>query len=130
MERLYTPVECRASDHGPMLYGVLLQEGRAARGGRAELFAPGAAHWPDDGVAIRTEHLATEHTRAVPTRGADGVITIEAPATPPVFAAVQSGKRYLSVEFHTEAEVRTAGGVREIGRALLTGAAPGPQSRV
>ena len=34
------PVELREADDGPMLRGVVLQEGRAARGGRAEVFTP------------------------------------------------------------------------------------------
>ena len=34
------PVEVRESDGGPMLRGTVIQEGRAATGGRAELFSP------------------------------------------------------------------------------------------
>ena len=33
------PVEVREADDGPKLRGVVLQEGRAAQGGRAELFS-------------------------------------------------------------------------------------------
>ena len=106
-----------------MLRGVILQEGRAASGGRAELFAPGAITWPHDGIAIRTEHRGAEHGRAVPVRETNGEIRIEAPATPAVFAAVESGCRFMSVEFYPLAENRTTGGVREITRALVDGAA-------
>ena len=120
-ERFTVAVECRASESGPVLRGVILTEGRAAQGGRAELFVSGACDWPASGIAIRTEHLGHVETRAVPTR--DGAeIRIECPATPAIFAAVQGGARHMSVEFHSTAETRTAAGVREIAGALLVGA--------
>ena len=122
-ERLTVAVECRASESGPSLHAVILQEGRAATGGLAEVFAPGSTDWPASGIAIRTEHHGLMEARAVPERGENGEIRISAPATPAIFAAVSAGKRYASVEFHAQQEVRTAGGVREIQRALLTGAA-------
>lgn len=121
-DHLVIPVECRASDAGPMLRGVILQEGRAARGGRAEVFAPGALVWPNDGVGILTEHHGAVEVRAIPTREPNGEIRIAARATPGIFAAVQAGKRHLSVEFHPLAETRTAGGVREIERAMVSAA--------
>ena len=98
---------------------------RGARrtGGRAEVFAPGAVVWPADGVAVRTEHRGAEHGRGVPVREADGSIRLSVPATPPLFAAVQGGRRFASIEFHALTEVRTAGGVREIQRALVDGVA-------
>ena len=121
MDILTAPVEVRASAEGPRLHGVILTEGRAARGGRAELFAPGAVVWPADGIAIRAEHLGPEIARAVPTR--DGTeIRVSAPASPDVFQAVKSGRRWMSVEFHSIAESRTPAGVREITRALVDGA--------
>lgn len=121
--RLVVPVECRASAGGPVLHGVILTEGRAARGGRAELFAPGACVWPSDGVAIRAEHLGHVEARAVPTREGNEV-HVEVRATDAIRRAVDvDGKRYMSVEFTAEAEVRTAAGVREIERAFLTAAA-------
>ena len=121
-ERFTVPVETRASEDGPRLIGTILTEGRASTGSRAELFTPGAATWPADGIDIRTEHLGRAETRAVPVRGANGELCIDAKATPAIFAAVQSGKRYMSVEFHALAERRTAAGVREVQRALLVGA--------
>lgn len=39
-ERLTFAVECRASDDGPMLHGVILQEGRAAAGGAGGSLRP------------------------------------------------------------------------------------------
>ena len=104
-----------------MLRAVILSEGRAAIGGRAELFTPGAIVWPAEGIAIRIEHRGAEVGRAVPERvGTE--IRITAKATPAIFAAVeQRRQRYASVEFHALAETRTAGGVREIQRALVDG---------
>ena len=48
-------IEIRESDNNyePMLYGTILQEGRAASGGRREVFCtPGSVEWPSEGVAI------------------------------------------------------------------------------
>ena len=115
-------VEVRSSADGPMLHGVILTEGRAARGGRAELFAPGAVVWPSDGIAIRLEHRGAEAARAVPTREGTEV-RISTPATPDIFRAVRDGRRWMSVEFTSLRETRTAGGVREIESALVDGAA-------
>ena len=69
-----------------------------------------------------------ELARAVPTRDADGSLRIETRATPAILTAYKT-RRYFSVEFHALAEVRTAGGVREIQRALLEAAAlvPNPE---
>ena len=60
--------------------------------------------------------------RVVPTRDADGSLRIETRATPAILTAYKT-RRYFSVEFHALAEVRTAGGVREITRALVDAAA-------
>lgn len=120
-DHLTIPVECRSSVSGPVLHGVILTEGRAARGGRAELFTPGACCWPADGVDVLLEHRGAAATKAVPERvGTE--IQISAPATPGIFAAVQAGQKWMSVEFHSVREVRTSAGIREIERALITGA--------
>ncbi len=95
-----------------MLRGVILTEGRAASGGRAELFAPGSVVWPSDGIGILTEHRAT------------GEIRVEARATDAIRRAVDvAGRRYMSVEFHAQEERTTAGGVREVLRAMVDAAA-------
>ena len=117
------PIEIRESEHGPMLSGVIIQEGRAATAGRAELFAPGAIVWPANGIGILTEHHGKAHSYAVPKRDNLGNITINTPAVPAVVAAVNRGRRHLSVEFQATREVRTAAGVREIQRALVDAAA-------
>lgn len=122
-------IELREAEGGPRLRGVILQEGRAATGGRAELFTPGSVTWPSNGVAIRTVHLGPVEVRAMPRRAADGVITIEAAATPAIVEAVRAGRRHMSVEFYPVREVRTVAGIREIQAALVDGAAlvPNPE---
>ena len=114
--------EVREADEGPMLRGVMLQEGRAAAGGRSELFAPLSVVWPSDGIALRGEHRGAEIGRAVPTRDADGSLRIETRATPAILTAYAT-RKYFSIEFVSLREVRTAGGVREIQRALVDAAA-------
>ena len=116
------PVEVREASDGPILRGTILQEGRAAQGGRAEVFAPYSAVWPSNGIALLGEHHGSELARAVPTRDADGSLRIETPATAAILAAYET-RRYFSVEFHALQEVRTKGGVREITRALVDAAA-------
>ena len=44
----------------------------------------------------------------------DGSLRIETRATPAILTAYKTRRKYFSVEFHALAEVRTAGGVREI----------------
>ena len=116
--RSIAAVEIRETDEGERLTGVLLQEGRAASV-RPEVFAPGALVWSSDGIAIRTEHRGREVARAIPTRGTNGEIRISALATPEIRAAYASGKRYLSAEFQSLAEIRTRANVREIQRAFV-----------
>ena len=122
-DRTIVPVEIREAENGPRLVATVLQEGRAARGGRAELFAPDALVWPESGITIRTEHRGRGEVTAVPTREANGEIRIDCAATPAIVEAVRSGKTHASVEFHTLQETRTAGGVREIERAFCDAAA-------
>ena len=105
-------------ERGKTLYGTLVQEGRAARE-RRELFAPGSVYWPSEGVGIALEHRHTPVLAAMPRREADGRITIEARATSEIRSAVQSGRRFMSVEFFPKRENRTRGGIREILSALV-----------
>ena len=121
-ESLCAPVELRESDGGPMLHGVLIQEGRAASV-RAEVFAPLSLVWSAGGIALRAEHLGAEDSRAIPTREPNGEIRIAAPASPALVAAYNEGRRHLSIEFHSLKETRSAAGVREIQSAFLPGAA-------
>ena len=116
------PVEVRESDDGPWLKGSILQEGRAAQGGRAEVFSPFSVVWPSNGLAILGEHHGPELARCIPTREADGSLRIETRATPDILTAYET-RRYFSVEFRAIAEIRTAGGIREIQRALVDAAA-------
>ena len=122
METLHCSVEIREADNGPMLHGVLIQEGRAASV-RPEVFAPGSLVWSSDGVAIRAKHLGAEDSRAIPTRETNGEIRIAAPASAAIVGAFNEGRKFLSIEFHALQETRSAAGVREIQQAFLTGVA-------
>ena len=104
---------------GEHLHGTMLTEGRAASGGRRELFAPGSVQWPSTGVSVLTEHLGSTEAVAHPVREPDGRISLRARATAAIRAAVESGKRYMSVEFRAVEERTTAGGVREILSAYV-----------
>ena len=116
------PVELRESEGQRRLHGVLIQEGRVASQ-RAELFAPGACTWPHEGVDILTEHRGQSEARTLPTRQSDGSIVIDAPASPGMVAAVESGRRWMSVEMHVLADKRNAADVREIASALIVAGA-------
>ena len=121
-ESLCAPVELREAEDGPMLHGVLIQEGRAASA-RAEVFAPLSLVWASDGIAIRAKHLGAEDSRAIPTRETNGEIRIAAPASAAIVSAYNEGRRFLSIEFHSVQETRSAAGVREIQQAFLPGVA-------
>lgn len=116
-------VEIRESSGGPRLRGIVLQEGRAAQGGRCEVFAPMSSVWPSDGIAILTAHHGKPEVRAIPLRTARGDITIDVPATPAIVDAVRGGRKHMSIEFKSLAEIRTRGGVRELQRAFIDAAA-------
>ena len=115
-------LELREEQDGPRLRGTILQEGRAGST-RAELFAPNSVLWPEGGISIRTEHRGRELAKAVPVRYPGGEIRIDTPATPELRDAVNSGKRFMSVEFSALDELRTQAGVREITQALVKAAA-------
>ena len=116
------PVELREADEGPTLHGTVLQEGRAAQGGRAESFAPLSVVWPSIGIALLAEHRGAALAHAVPVRDADGSLRIATPATPEIIDAYAT-RKFFSVEFHAISEVRTMAGVREITRAFMEAAA-------
>ena len=118
----FVPVELREADGGPTLRGVVLQEGRAAAGGRLESFSPLSVIWPSNGIALLSEHRGAELARAVPTRDADGSLRISTPATPAILKAYET-RKFFSVEFRAISEVRTKGGAREVTRALVESAA-------
>lgn len=108
----------------PTLRATILTEGRAATGGRAELFAPDSVRWPSDGIGISVSHESErEEVKAQPVRERDGRLTIEARATDAIREAVKAGKRWMSVEFVSLRDRRTKGGVREVLAALVSRAA-------
>ena len=106
-----------------MLRGVMIQEGRAATGGLAEVFAPGAIEWPSEGIAIKTVHRGPIEVRAQVVRGRNGELSITARATDAIRQAFAEGKRFLSIEFRALDERTTRAGVREIQRAFVDAAA-------
>ena len=116
------PVELREAEDGPVLHGVVLQEGRAAQGGLAEVFSPLSVIWPSTGIGLLGAHHGPELARAIPTRAANGEIRIAAHASAEILAAYET-RKFFSVEFFSLREIRTAAGVREILRALLDAAA-------
>ena len=117
-------VEVRESGNGrPRLRGVMLQESRAASGGRAEVFVNGSVRWPAEGVGILAKHHAEPETYAQPVRHRDGRIEVLADATAAIREAVAAGRRFMSIEFHAIRERTTAGGVREILEAMVPRAA-------
>ena len=101
----------------------MVTEGRAASGGRRELFAPGSVSWPSEGVGISIGHHAPVEVRAHATRDRAGQIEVNGDATAAIVAAIGKGLRYLSVEFLSLEERTTAGGVREILAAFVPRAA-------
>ena len=122
METFSCSVEVREAKDGPRLHGVLLQEGRAAQGGRSEVFAPLSVVWPSAGIEVLAEHRGLSLARALPTRDADGSLRIETPATPAILEAYKT-RKFFSVEFRALREVKTAGGIRELQLALVEAAA-------
>ena len=118
---------CDISVGGPSkLEGVIIQEGRAARGGRAEVFAPGSCLWRPRGIELRNVHSSSPRSRilahVVPERDDDGNIRFEEPLTPVLRRTVEQASG-LSLEFVALTEHRTAAGVREIEQALVVAVA-------
>ena len=121
-ERLTADVEIRETGTGkPRLVATLIREGTASTGGRAEVFEPNSITWAEDGVDVLVAHYGQPEARAVPVREQGGAIRVDVPATDAVVRAVRGGKDKASVEFHPIRETRTAGGVRAIQRAFMTG---------
>ena len=120
-------VEIRETEgRDPELHGVILTEGRAASGGRAEVFTPGSVQWPGDGIEIAPGHKAATESRAHPVRSQNGEIRIKARATDALQKAVKAGAKFMSVEFFALEERTTKAGVREILSALVKRAALTP----
>ena len=114
METLNCPVEVRESATGPMLHGVLIQEGRAAST-RAEIFAPYPVWFgPVTVFQSAAKHLGVEACRGqFQRRETNGEILqyLRRPAPPALVAAFNEGRKFFSVEFHADPrETRSKGG--------------------
>ena len=116
-------VEIRETEgREPALHGVMLTEGVAASE-RRELFLPGSVSWPHQGIGIAPDHRMPTESRAHPVRQRDGRLTLTARATNALKAAVEAGKRHMSVEFVSIEERTGKSGIREIVQALVVRAA-------
>ena len=116
----------QAEGREPELHGTMLTEGRAASE-RRELFVFGSVIWPTDGVEIAPSHFLPSEAKAHPVRQRDGRLTLRTRATDALRQAVESGAKFMSVEFHALKERRTKGDIREILSALVVRAALVPQ---
>ena len=121
-------IRADASRQSPgRIVGTLMTYGQRARD-RAEVFADGALTWPDDGIVINKQHDRRQaFARVVPeVRGNEVVVDFQVPDTQTgrdVVTLVKSGVlKGMSVEFRAVRD-RWNNGVREIGSALLRGAA-------
>ena len=110
------------------IVGSLITYGKRARD-RAEVFAPGALHWPDGGIVLNEQHnRQAPILRFTPQiDGAEVRIDAALPDTQrgrDAATSIRNGLMTgLSIEFRSEAEGRASGGVRQIRRAHLAGAA-------
>lgn len=118
------PIEIREQEgREPTLHGIMLHEGRAASGGRREVFSLNSVEWPSEGVGVMTEHRGAIEVRGHVVRDRNGRLALTARATDRIVQAVRDGKRFMSVEFRALQERTTKGGVREILRAFVDSAA-------
>ena len=121
-------VELRAEDGSPgRLFGVLLNYGERAGGGRSEVFEPGALSWPAGGIVLKRQHeRSAPIMRLVPELRGDQVV-VDAPLPDSVAgrdaaAEIRSGLMTgLSVEFNAQRQ-RYVAGVRHVLAAALSGA--------
>ena len=119
-------VEVRQAEqegYEPSLVAVMLTEGRAASGGRAEVFAPLSVTWPGNGIGVLLRHRGPVEVRAQVTRQRNGELSLRARATDAIRAAVDAGRKFMSVEFRALEERTTKAGVREILSAFVPRAA-------
>ena len=126
-DELRCSIEVRADEMSPgRLVGTLLTYNEQARD-RRETFAPGALSWPDNGVVLREQHnRQAPIMRVIPEiRGDKVVIDSPLPDTSrgrDMAVMIRNGTfTGLSLEFRATAE-SFPGGLREIRRAILTGA--------
>ena len=108
------------------LTGTLLRYGDVSPSHR-ERFDRGALEWPDEGVILKRQHAdASPIMRIIPIER-DGAVVIDSPL-PTTMAGRDAARELrdglftgLSIEFRA-AVSRYGGGLRNISRAVLTGA--------
>ncbi len=120
-------IELRAERTSPgRVQGVLIEMGRVA-GDRREVFTPGSARFPTNGLRLLSEHRGRMVGRFEPiVDGSEIRIDYQLPDSElgrSVAAEIRSGrKRGLSVEFYATEEAQVQG-VREVRGALIDAAA-------
>ena len=131
MTELRCAIELRQDEtrQGPgRIVGTLMTYGARAKD-RAEMFAPGALHWPDGGIILNEQHSRTAPIlRFTPELVGDEVrIDAQLPDTQrgrDAAVMIRNGTMTgLSVEFRAQDEVFSPAGVREVRRAALVAAA-------
>ena len=130
MDEIRCSIELRADDtrQSPgRIVGTLLTYNKRALD-RAEIFSPGALHWPDNGIILNEQHnRQAPIMRFTPELAGDELrIDVALPDTQrgrDAATMIKNGTMTgLSIEFRSEAEGRSAG-VRQIRRAHLAAAA-------
>ena len=128
IERLQQEIELELREDerlGKMLHAVILAEGRAAAGGRSELFTPGSVTWPEEGIEIKIGHSgAVEALGPIlsgPRKGERSGSRFERPKG--LLRLSEKGSGGCLSNFFALAENRVPAGIREITSALIQGAA-------
>ena len=105
------------------LHGVMVTEGRAATGGRRELFAPGSVSWPSEGVGISIGHHNQVETRAHAIRDRAGQIEVSGDATAAIVDRDRARAEPAQCGIPESRGTRHGGRVREILSAFVPRAA-------
>ena len=130
MDELRCAIEYRADESRQSpgrIVGTLITYGTRARD-RAEVFAPGALHWPDGGIVLNEQHNRQAPILRFTPEVVGKEVRIDAPLPDTqrgrdAAIMVKNGTfTGLSIEFRSEAEGRSAG-TRMIRRASLSAAA-------
>ncbi len=124
-------IECRADESRQSpgrLTGTLLTYGERASD-RAEVFLEGSLEWPDGGIVLNEQHDRKSPVMRFTPKLEGRQVVIDAPLPDTqrgrdAATSIRNGLfRGLSIEFASKFETRGTGGVREIRKARLGGAA-------